>query len=153
MGDRRLKGQTTDSSLKAREIIRIWTKRAWSYSLISLVVIWLHIPIQCCNIGTMLRPFETMSQQCCVKGDVTQYDSQRPFLAQHKAWECWNNVVTIQNDWRRKKVSPLALHNFKEYCDSFGCKLEKYTTRNIIMSIFLNLIPRIFLTKFTFIFN
>ena len=46
----------------------------------------------------MLRPFETMSQQCCVKGDVTQYDSQQPFVAQHKAWECWNNVVTIQND-------------------------------------------------------
>ena len=31
--------------LKAREIIRIWTKRAWNYSLISLVTIWLHILI------------------------------------------------------------------------------------------------------------
>ena len=29
----------------AREIIRIWTKRAWNYSLISLVTIWLHILI------------------------------------------------------------------------------------------------------------
>ena len=29
--------------LKAREIIRIWTKRAWNYSLTSLVTIWLHI--------------------------------------------------------------------------------------------------------------
>ena len=28
---------------KAREIGRIWTKRAWNYSLISLVPIWLHI--------------------------------------------------------------------------------------------------------------
>ena len=34
--------------LKAREIIRIWTKRAWNYSLISLVTIWLHILIKCC---------------------------------------------------------------------------------------------------------
>ena len=31
--------------LKAREIIRIWTKRKWNYSLISLVTIWLHILI------------------------------------------------------------------------------------------------------------
>ena len=31
--------------LKAREIIRIWTKRPWNYSLISLVTIWLHILI------------------------------------------------------------------------------------------------------------
>ena len=30
---------------KAREIIRIWTKRSWNYSLISLVTIWLHILI------------------------------------------------------------------------------------------------------------
>ena len=29
--------------LKAREIIRIWTKRAWNYFLISLVTIWLPI--------------------------------------------------------------------------------------------------------------
>ena len=29
--------------IKAREIIRIWKKRAWNYSLISLVTIWLHI--------------------------------------------------------------------------------------------------------------
>ena len=29
--------------LKAREIIRIWKKRAWNYSLISLVTIYLHI--------------------------------------------------------------------------------------------------------------
>ena len=32
-------------SLKAREIIRIWTKRKWNYSLILLVTIWLHILI------------------------------------------------------------------------------------------------------------
>ena len=31
--------------LKARKINRILTKRAWNYSLISLVTIWLHIPI------------------------------------------------------------------------------------------------------------
>ena len=31
--------------LKAREIIRIWTKRKWNYSLISLITIWLHILI------------------------------------------------------------------------------------------------------------
>ena len=31
------------SRLKAREIIRIWTKSAWNYPLISLVTIWLHI--------------------------------------------------------------------------------------------------------------
>ena len=31
--------------LKARKIIRIWTKRAWNYSLISLVTIWFHIHI------------------------------------------------------------------------------------------------------------
>ena len=30
------------SRLKAREIIRIWTKREWNYSLISLITIWLH---------------------------------------------------------------------------------------------------------------
>ena len=29
------------------EIIRIWTKRAWNYSLISLVTIWLHLQILC----------------------------------------------------------------------------------------------------------
>ena len=29
--------------MKAREIIRIWTKRKWNYSLISVVTIWLHI--------------------------------------------------------------------------------------------------------------
>jgi len=59
----------------------------------------------------MLRPFETMSQQCCDKGDVTRYDSQRPFLAQHKAWQCWNNVVTIQND---NNVAML-------FCAKHGC--------------------------------
>ena len=32
-------------SLKAREIIRILTKRKWNYFLISLVTIWLHIQI------------------------------------------------------------------------------------------------------------
>ena len=31
--------------LKAREIIRIWTKRAWNHSLISLVTNWLRLPI------------------------------------------------------------------------------------------------------------
>ena len=31
--------------LKAREIIRIWAKRSWNYSLISLVTICLHILI------------------------------------------------------------------------------------------------------------
>ena len=33
------------TGLKAREIIRIWTKRVWNYSLTSLVTIWLHILI------------------------------------------------------------------------------------------------------------
>ena len=32
--------------LQAREIIRIWTKRKWNYSRISLVTIWLHILIK-----------------------------------------------------------------------------------------------------------
>ena len=63
------------------------------------------------NVGTMLRPFETMSQQCCDKGDVTRYDSQRRFLAQNKAWQCWNNVVTVQND---NNVAML-------FCDKNGC--------------------------------
>ena len=32
------------------------------------------------------------------KGDVTRDDSQRRFLAQHTALQCWNNVVTTRNN-------------------------------------------------------
>ena len=39
--------------LKAREINRILTKRAWNYSLISLVTIWLHILIKLNKIKFM----------------------------------------------------------------------------------------------------
>ena len=78
---------------------------------------------QRCNVGTMLEPFETTSQQCCssvlryksslrivsfnitLKGDVTRDDSQRRFLVQHSvamleqccnhSKQCRNNAVML----------------------------------------------------------
>ena len=119
--------------LKAREIIRIWTKRAWNYSLISLVAIWLHILISWFSGVDNYAP--AMSKKCSDIFNAGHVREKVNFTITEQIFARW--LVESYGLWEFSIITLMIIENRALWLAS-SFALSRYNHRAVIITLKAN---------------